>query len=205
MRDQEIPAIEIRVAQDAESLWKLHPDPGLGSFFRYVPSAAPRTFETLGHLLKHGGKAFLACLGDTVVGYVVIAPAGTDQPWGREPGLTVREVSVEIAREWRGQRLARRLFETLVADPDVEDQILVATAYRWCWDPGQTAAGRSDEAAYGQRVYGLFAAVGFTRRATNDINIAMDPLNFLAVRVGERVPAEQRRRFDAALFAVRAA
>src|SRR5579884_3912349 len=51
----------------------------------------------------------------------------------------------------------------------------------------------------------LFEDSGFSLEATNEPNIVMDPHNFLAVRVGSRVPPAQVDRFRATLFSTRAA
>jgi GNAT superfamily N-acetyltransferase len=192
--------IQIRIARAATALRGLHADPGLGAFFRYASTAARRTFSTIEYVQEHGGTAFLACLGDTIVGYLVLARPVEDQPWGGIPDLAIREVSVEISREWRRRGLARRLFAAMLADPDVEHSILVATAYRWCWDLDERDSSPVDGTAYGRRLFALFAAAGFARKVTNEPNIAMDPRNFLAVRVGARVPTDRVRRFEATLF-----
>lgn len=192
--------IEIRIARATAALRGLHPDPGLGVFFRYASTAARWTFSTIGYALDHGGTAFLACLGNTVVGYVVLSRPAEDQPWGSIPDLAVREVSVEVAREWRARGLAGRLFAAVLAEPDVENLILVATAYRWCWDLDEHDCSRLDGTAYSRRLLALFAAAGFSQKRTNEPNVAMDPRNFLAVRVGGRVPADRVRRFEATLF-----
>jgi GNAT superfamily N-acetyltransferase len=206
MRDHDdVSTVEIRVAQAPEALRGQHPDPGLGAFFRYARSAPVRTFKTIELILKQEGKALLACLEGTVIGYVVISCFGPDQRWGRGRGVGMHEVTIEVAREWRGRGLARRLLAAALADPSVEELILIATAYRWCWDPQQPNPGSPDEETYSRRLFKLFDSAGFTRRMTNEPNVAMDPLNFLAVRIGAKVSPERVRRFETLLFTAQAA
>jgi acetoin utilization protein AcuA len=201
---QTVPEATIHVARHPRDLEGLAPDPGLGAFFGYAVRAPERTLEGIRRALLHGGRAVLARRGPVVVGYLTLSRPDADQPWGRVPGLPVREITVEVARGWRRRGLARRLFGTLLALPDAEEAILVAAGYRWCWD---LEDGHDPEAAgrYRRHLVRLFEDSGFSLEATNEPNIVMDPHNFLAVRVGSRVPPAQVDRFRATLFSTRAA
>lgn len=189
----------IRVVKYRAGLHELRPDPGLGSFFGYVPAAASRTFASIDRILERGGEALLACEGGTVVGYVTLAHPESDQPWG-SPDLPVREVSIEVARGSRGRGLAHRLLSALPAEPGTEDLILVATGYRWCWDPRPTPSEPKEGADHSRWLRRLFASAGFVPKATNEPNVAMDPINFLVVRVGARVAPEAAARFERTLM-----
>lgn len=193
----------VEVADQPQDVEGLVPAPGLGAFFGYVRAAPQRTLEGIARTLAHGGRAILARRGPVLVGYLTLSRPEPDQPWGRVEDLPVREVTVEVARGWRGTGTARTLFTTLLALPEAEDLILVAVGYRWCWDVEE---GSPDAVArYRHRLVGLFRTAGFTLETTNEPNVAMDPHNFLAVRVGARVPSSQVDRFRATLFSTRAA
>src|SRR5579875_2513116 len=125
---QTVPEATIHVARHPRDLEGLVPDPGLGAFFGYAVRAPERTLDGIRRALLHGGRAVLARRGPVGVGYLTLSRPDADQPWGRAPGLPVREITVEVARGWRRRGLARRLFGTLLALPAAEEAILAASA-----------------------------------------------------------------------------
>ncbi len=167
--------------------------PGLGAFSAYSPRRAQIVRETLGRALRvPGGEAFVAVLGDAIVGYLLLVPAGIDQPWGRLGDASVQEIGIEVARGHRGQGIAQALLRRAFARMEVESRICVATGYVWCWDIEDTVI---EAGIYAHRLLALFERFGFCREWTNEPNVALEPLNFLAVRIGRDVPAALVRRF----------
>src|SRR5579884_1858931 len=104
---QTVPEATIHVARHPRDLEGLVPDPGLGAFFGYAVRAPERTLDGIRRALLHGGRAVLARRGPVVVGYLTLSRPDADQPWGRVPGLPVREITVEVARGWRRRGLAQ--------------------------------------------------------------------------------------------------
>jgi GNAT superfamily N-acetyltransferase len=170
---------------------------GLGAFSRYGRRREEIVRESLGKTLRiAGGEAFVAASGDVIVGYLLLVPSGPDQPWGRLNDPRVLEVGIEVARGHRSQGLARELLGRAFLRSEAESRIYVAAAYAWCWDIEDTGL---DAEQYAGRLLGLFERFGFRGEWTNEPNVAMDPSNFLAVRVGQEVPAGLLRRFRQAL------
>jgi GNAT superfamily N-acetyltransferase len=168
---------------------------GLGAFVGYVPGSAAFVRAGLERMLASRGEVHAAVAGETVVAYVGVAPASPDQPWGRLRDPRIQEVVLEVARGSRGRGLARALLRRVVAHPEAESRIYVATGYAWCWDLEGTGLGA---AAYGSRLLRLFEAFGFVREPTAEPNIAGEPANFLAVRAGRLVPPAVVGRFRCA-------
>lgn len=182
----------VRLSSSAELAgYEIHP--GLGAFSQYSRRRTEIVRESLGKTLRiPGGEVFAAAAGDVIVGYLFLVPAGPDQPWGRINDPRVLEIGIEVARGHRGQGLAQALLRQAFSRPEVESRIHVATAYAWCWDVEDAGLGA---VVYAERLLRLFERFAFRREWTNEPNVAMEPSNFLAVRVGHEVPAGLLRRF----------
>ncbi|MDR7418652.1 MAG: GNAT family N-acetyltransferase [Armatimonadota bacterium] len=179
--------------RDPRELARYEIDSGLGAFCGYSPRRADIVRETLGKGLRvPGGEVFVAVRDDTVVGYLLLVPSGPDQPWGRLNDPRILELGIEVARGHRGRGIAQALFRMAFDRRVVESRIYVATAYVWCWDVDDTGLSA---AVYADRLLRLFERFGFRREWTNEPNVAMEPANFLAVRIGRDVPADLLRRF----------
>lgn len=184
---------EILALEGGAALAEYEIAPGLGAFSAYSRRRAQVVRETLGRALRApGGEALAAVLGDTIIGYLLLVPAGIDQPWGRLGDPRVLEVGIEVARGHRGAGIAQSLFRRAFARPEVESRIYVATGYVWCWDIEDTVI---EAGIYADRLLALFGRFGFRREWTNEPNVALEPLNFLAVRIGRDVPAALVNRF----------
>jgi ribosomal protein S18 acetylase RimI-like enzyme len=183
----------IRPLRDSRDLAGLEFADGLGAFCGYSHRSAEIVRETLGKSLRvPGGEVFVATWGRTIGAYLLLVPAGPDQPWGRLNDPRIQEIGVEVARDCRARGVAQALFRHAFGRPQVESRIYVATGYVWCWD-----LDRSGLAAmrYAERLLGLFERFGFRREWTNEPNVMMEPANFLAVRIGNHVSADLLRRF----------
>jgi GNAT superfamily N-acetyltransferase len=200
-RSYAFPAIGL--LQDPMGLARYEIDPGLGAFSGYSQRRTEVVRESLGKALRiPGAEVFVAVAGDTIVAYLLLVPAGPDQPWGRLNDRRVMELGIEVARSHRGHGVAQALFREAFSRPDVESRIYVATAYVWCWDIEDTGLAAN---IYADRLLRLFERFGFRREWTNEPNVAMEPANFLAVRVGCQVQADLLRRFRHAQRGERAA
>ncbi|MDQ7859805.1 MAG: GNAT family N-acetyltransferase [Armatimonadota bacterium] len=200
---QAVAAPAIVRLRDSADLAQYEIDPGLGAFAGYSRRRAEVVRQALGSGLRvPGGEAFVAVAGGVIVAYLLLVPAGPDQPWGRLNDPRILEIGIEVARGHRGRGLAQALFREAFSRPEVESRIYVATAYVWCWDV--EASGISAH-VYADRLLRLFERFGFRREWTNEPNITMEPANFLAVRVGREVPAALLRRFRSAQRGERAA
>jgi GNAT superfamily N-acetyltransferase len=179
--------------RDSSDLAGHEVDPGLGAFSGYSRRRAEIVRESLGKGLRvPGGEVFVAVAERTLVAYLLLVPAGPDQPWGRLNDPRIVEIGIEVARGHRGRGLAQGLFREAFARPEVESRIYVATAYVWCWDVDST--GHSAH-VYADRLLRLFERFGFRREWTNEPNVAMETANFLAVRIGRNVQPGLLRRF----------
>lgn len=165
----------------------------LGAFSAYGPRRSAIVRESLDMVLRTPGSEVFAAVADhTIVGYLLAAPVGSDQPWGRLRDPRVLDIAIEVARDYRGQGVAQALFRRAFLRPEVESRIYVATGYAWCWDVEGTGL---DAPSYANRLLKLFERFGFRRDWTNERTIALMPSNFLAVRIGCLVPADLIRRF----------
>lgn len=184
---------------DRTSLSVLAIDPGLGAFSAYDPRRSQTVWESLDAVLRTpGGEVFAAVDDLTIVGYLLIAPVGADQPWGRLRDPRILDIAIEVARGYRSQAIAQSLLRRAFSRPQVESRIYVATGYAWCWDVDGT---RTDAATYARRLLRLFERFEFRHERTDEANIAMILFNFLAVRIGWLVPADLVRKFRATLTA----
>ncbi len=200
-RSSTFPAIAL--LRDPVALAGYEIDPGLGAFSGYSRRRTEVVRESLGKALRIPGAEVFAAIADrTIVAYLLLVPAGPDQPWGRMNDPRVLELGIEVARSYRGHGVAQALFRRAFSRPEVESRIYVATAYVWCWDIEDTGLAAN---IYADRLLRLFERSGFRREWTNEPNVAMEPANFLAVRVGCLVPADLMRRFRQAQRGERAA
>lgn len=184
---------EITLLRSPTELAGLEIDPGLGAFSGYSRRRTEVVRESLGKALRiPGAEVFAAVLDATIVGYLLLVPAGPDQPWGRLNDPRVLELGIEVARRHRSHGVAQALFRQAFSRPEVESRIYVATAYVWCWDVEDSGLAAN---IYADRLLKLFERFGFRREWTNEPNVAMEPANFLAVRVGRQVSPDLTCRF----------
>ncbi len=194
---------EITLLREPAALAGLEVDPGLGAFSGYSRRRTDVVRESLGKALRiPGAEVVTAVVDQTIVGYLLLVPAGPDQPWGRLNDPRVLEIGIEVARGYRGHGVAQALFRRAFSRPEVESRIYVATAYVWCWDVEETGLAAN---IYADRLLKLFERFGFRREWTNEPNVAMEPANFFAVRIGRQAPPDLIRRFRAAQRGERAA
>lgn len=115
--------------------------------------------------------------------------------WERHP-LVWEFGSIEVSRSFRGLGLARHLLEATFATDRWEEVILVSQELAWHWD--LTAKGLTKR-EYRAMLHHILSRAGFVEYRTDEGNIAEDPANIFMARVGARVAAADRRRFEALL------
>lgn len=125
----------------------------------------------------------LAVADGVVIGWAAVAPS-----FGRWRLLpTVRELGLEVAREWRpGTTVARALLATALADPRTEDEVLLAFALPSSWD---LAYKPVHPAVYRRMIAMALRRYGFAPIITDDPEVCDVPEAALFLRAGARVPA----------------
>ncbi len=125
----------------------------------------------------------LAVAEGRIVAWAAVAPS-----FGRWQTLPhVREIGLEVAREWRaGVRLARALLTTVFADPRTEEEVVLAFALPSSWD---LAYKRVHPAVYRRMIALGLRRYGFIPITTDDPEVCGVPEAALYLRAGARVPA----------------
>lgn len=156
-------------------------------------------------VLAAGGTITAALAGGVLVGYAADLPfvpvewAGGQivRRWQAVP--QARELgAVEVAAPFRNRGIARRLMQALAGDSRLDPYIVIGEALRWHWDLGSSGI---DVWEYRRRLVRLLESAGFRRFETDAPDVAEDPANFLAVRIGTRTALDSQRALAQALFA----
>ena len=162
--------------------------PGLTSLIR-SPIVRRRVLRDLA--AASGSRLTLAVADGAIVGHLAVASS-----FGRWEKLPrVREVAFEVAREWRRRGVLTRMFDVALADPSVEDQILLAFLWPSAWDVEQT---RLQPTSYRRLLTELRGRRGFRPVATDEPEIAYG--GALLARTGARVPSYAVGAFRRAHF-----
>jgi len=162
-----------------------------------VPAMFRRVFAA-------GGNVTAALVNGVLVGYAADLPfVPVEWDGGRvlrrwESVPQARELgAVEVAAPFRNRGIARRLMDALAADGRLEPYIVIGEALRWHWD---LATSGIDVWEYRRRLAGLLESAGFRRFDTDSPDVALDPVNFLAARIGTSTASAAQRAFAQALF-----
>jgi acetoin utilization protein AcuA len=170
--------------------------PELGIFFHYKTEQQQEALVKIADMAN--GWVTVARKGNVLIGYVTFHPSSPYIRWGEWPNDELLELGgIEVAREWRGQGIAHRLLQATLADPVVENLIIISTGMHWYWDTEGTGLTTSD---YRAMLAHIFSPYGFERYRTDEPNIASYMGDVLVARIGSRVPAERVEAFKASLF-----
>ncbi|WP_277755899.1 GNAT family N-acetyltransferase [Paenibacillus luteus] len=144
------------------------------------------------------GRIILARDGDIIVGYVTFHYADELERWS-EGGMTdlIELGAIEVADEYRGCGLGKRMIELAFADEQLENMIVFTTEYYWHWDLEGTKLNVWE---YRKMMERLMEAVGMVWFATDDPEICSHPANCLMVRIGKEVPLSSVEYFDTVRF-----
>jgi hypothetical protein len=152
-------------------------DPGLVSLVR---SATVRRRVLLTLSVNPAARLTIATHAGMLIGHAGVGPS-----FGRWAALPrVRELAFEVARDWRRQGLLGRLTDVALADPAVEDEIVLAFLWPSAWDLEGT---RLQPSAYHNLLVAAGARGGFRIVGTDEPELGYG--GTLMVRVGARVPA----------------
>ena len=193
------PLVEFRDRCTPEFLAELVPAPGIGAFSRYSPQAAHRQHAALITVSALGyGRVLVAYSDRRVVAYLTFHPPEGECRWVSLPrGKIIELGGIEVARGFRGMRLARRLMDQAFATPDFDDVIVYAQALTWCWDLEGSGKSMGD---YRRMMLRLFGAYGFEPYVTDEPNIRYDHTSFLMARMGPKASPALAKAFQALLI-----
>ncbi len=173
----------------------MHLAAGMGIFWHYRTDLQ---YESLVRIASvTGGHITVAHTGHgTIVGFIALLPPEDMSRWSGVEGVWELE-GIEVARAWRGRGIAQRMVAALFASDVWEDRIVMAMAYRWCWDTEGMGLGINDYLNILDRLFGPF---GFQLFHTDEPNIAFYPGNILGARIGKRVRPELLQAFTSRLW-----
>lgn len=164
--------------------------PGLGAIIRN-PELRRTFFRTLA--ADPEARLTLAIADGVIAGRVSIGPS-----FGRWRTLPqVREIAIEAAREWRRGGLASRLTQAALADPAVEDEILLAFTLPSAWDLEYESL---TPLAYARLLAEFLGKFRFRLTGTDEPEVRWERHAALLVRIGARVPPDAVAAFDRARY-----
>lgn len=163
--------------------------PGLKAF-----RPAPRQQEALVEIADlPEGRVIVARTGAVVVGYVTYLYPDPLESWYKAQMDDLLELgAIEIALEYRGIGVAKKLLEVSFMDESMEDYIVFSTEYYWHWDLKGTGLTIWDYKTVMKKVMG---SVGMEYYATDDPEITSHPANMLMARIGSKVQQESIEKF----------
>ncbi|MBO7744972.1 GNAT family N-acetyltransferase [Paenibacillus sp. MWE-103] len=144
------------------------------------------------------GRIIAARDGDTIVGYVTFHYPDELERWSEGNMADLIELgAVEVADDYRGLGLAKRLISLAFRGGQLENVIVYTTEYYWHWDLEGTGLSVWDYRAMMEK---LMKEVGMVWFATDDPEICAHPANCLMVRIGREVPLSSVEQFDRVRF-----
>ncbi len=191
--------VRIRVGADGEFLSGLELAPGMG-VFSGPNYPASREHKALVRLAGNPDSIVtVACAEDGgIVGFIAIAPPSETERWSRlkDRGL-VEALAIEVSSEWRSLGIADMMVGALLEEVSLEGKILIVTGYSWHWDLEGLGVSK---VKYRNILLKFLEKAGFVYFDTDEPNIALDPANFFAARIGSEVGRELYEAFDDLLY-----
>ncbi len=181
----------------APVLASLKIDDGLGFFWHNRPDLQHQALCKIAE--RSDGQVAVALSPEKVIiGYLTVTLPEEDTRWGRDhiPGL-YEMGGIEVSRNWRGCGIGRALISAVFRPDTFQQDIVVATGYRWCWDLESSGLTVRE---YRDMLNRMFSEYGFQLYETDEPNIAWYPDNALVVRIGEHVSPQLLSSFKALLF-----
>jgi acetoin utilization protein AcuA len=175
-------------------------DEGLGKFAHY--SSIIQKLDVFERILQgRDGRLSLALIDMRVLaGYVAGWRPSENDRWSALGDLMYELGAIEVSRNYRGEGIARLLFEAFMDDEFFEDKIAYMNGFSWHWD--LEGAGLSMP-EYRRMMVNFVRTQGFKEQYTNEPNVAMREENFFTVRIGERVLQEDVRKFKNLRFGMK--
>jgi len=153
-----------------------------------------RQHEALVGLVEDGqGMVSAAFAAGQTVAYAAFQLPDSFESWSQDPNQKIWELgAVEVAPEWRGQGLARRLLAETFATGFFEDKVVIAQLLSWHYDTERTGLSTF---AYRELLIKLYRSLGFEIWRTSDPDIAGHIENALMARIGSRAAEETVKLF----------
>ncbi len=126
------------------------------------------------------------------IGFGVLAYPDAEERWAEMENLMMEVNAIEVARDWRGGKLAQGIIQMLLGHPLLEEKIVYFVGYSWTWD---LDGNRMTAQRYRQMMINLFEPFGFQELQTNEPNICLRPENIFMARVGASVSDDLQHRF----------
>jgi acetoin utilization protein AcuA len=191
--------IYLRARATPEFIAGLELDPGMGVFSGPNYPAA-REQKALIRLAGSPGSNVTITYSEegSILGFVAIAPPSETERWSnlKDQGL-IEAMAIEVSSGWRSLGIAEMMLEELMNDPYFDDKIVMCTGYSWHWDLEGLGVSK---AKYRTMLLKYLEKAGFVYYDTDEPNIALDPANFFAARIGSSVSRELYAAFDRLLF-----
>jgi acetoin utilization protein AcuA len=144
------------------------------------------------------GRVIAARVENEIIGYVTFHYPDELEQWSQGNMEDLIELgAVEVADEYRGFGLGKRMIGLAFEEEQLENAIVFTTEYYWHWD---LKGSGLDVWGYRGMMERLMKSAGMVWFATDDPEICSHPANCLMVRVGSRVPQASVEQFDRIRF-----
>ncbi len=149
---------------------------------------------------QENANVSLALEDNNIVGFGVLNHSEDGDRWLEiGPRLMMEVKAIEVCRRYRSYGIASRILTSMMHAPNVENLIIYMVGYSWTWDLDGTGKSALD---YRRMLIRLFEPFGFQELQTNEPNICLKAENIFMARVGERVSAENQKKFKWLRFGV---
>lgn len=140
------------------------------------------------------GRMMIARLDNTIIAYATFLHPDPLERWSEGNLENLIELgAIEVASEYRGNRIGKSLLQVSMLDDMMEDYIVITTEYYWHWDLKRTGLTIWQ---YRDMMIKMMQAGGLEVAATDEPEIASHPANCLMVRIGKRVDQTSIDRFN---------
>ncbi|WP_407272267.1 GNAT family N-acetyltransferase [Radiobacillus sp. PE A8.2] len=144
------------------------------------------------------GRIIIVKDQDLIVGYVTFLYPDLLERWSKFQMDDLLELgAIEIAKEYRGNKIGSNLLRLAMMDASVENYIIISTEYYWHWDLKETKLSVWN---YRKVMEKMMAAGELFPAPTDDPEIISHPANCLMVRIGKNVPESSVKQFDQLRF-----
>ncbi|SFM08999.1 acetoin utilization protein AcuA [Gracilibacillus orientalis] len=144
------------------------------------------------------GRILIATVDQKMIGYVIFLHPDPIERWSKYPKDNLLELgAIEIAPQYRGNKLGSRLIETSMNDENMENYIIISTEYYWHWDLNYSELSVWD---YRKIMEKMMKAGSLYPAPTNEPEIMAHPANCLMVRIGKNVAKEDQDLFKKLRF-----
>ena len=183
----------IRGYNSPEAIRTLEFDDQFGSYAHYKSLYTKR--ESLEKVAELKDSNVVLAIVDKrrIIGFGVLAYPEPGERWEKLGSQTMMEIrALEVSRNWRSAKIARKILELMLSSPVIEDKIIYLVGFSWTWDLDETKLSRQQ---YRSMLVHLYESFGFEEYQTNEPNICLKPENFFMGRIGKNVSDEIIKNF----------